>query len=519
MYITILSPAGRRKIELRQENSIGRHSGNLIQIPDPSVSKAHCHITMEGNTMCFIEDRSSTNGTFVNNRRIKDKTGIYAGDEIRLGDIVLFLEGEEKTASQMVEIGGENEEFFSSTLYPHQEIRFLPEEKIVSEKDLRADYEKLRVTYELQNEMNLERDIGKTLDRILGRTFEFLQYDQGVILLADKTGKMVPHSYKTRCGDEKLTVSSTLVRYVQEQKTGVISSDISSDNRFNLATSIILKGVKSTIAAPMMFQDEILGIMILCSLKMTYAFTVKDLGLITTIANQAARIIKNALLHEELRMLFDSAIRTLSATVDARHPLTAGHSERVTQLSIMIAKKMNLHEHELRILKFASLMHDIGKIAIPDHILLKNFRLSPDEKAIMDIHPAKTREILGNFYFPISLKDVPLIAGSHHEKMDGTGYPNGLKGHEIPLASRIMAVADMFDALTAKRDYPKYISDKTVNYDPLPLSMVIHLIKEGEGKSFDKEVVNALMACLPEIMTRFKTSYCFSAMEMTSPEK
>jgi HD-GYP domain-containing protein (c-di-GMP phosphodiesterase class II) len=503
-YITLTSPSGRQKVELHAQNSIGRHVDNNIRISDPSVSKVHCLITVDANKMCFIEDQSSTNGTYVNNRRIKGRTGIYTGDEIRLGNFLLFFEGEEKTAAQMVEIGDKDEALFSSTIYSQQETRFLPEGKIFSDKDLRADYEKLRVTYELGNEMNLERDIGRTLDRILARTFEFLEYDQGVIILPDKEGKMVPHSYKTRRGDEKLTISSTLVKYVQEEKTGVISTDVPSDIRFNIAESIMLEGVKSTIAAPMMFQDEILGIMILYSREMTNAFTIKDLGLITAIANQAARILKNSKLHEELRLSFDSSLRTLSATVDARHPLTAGHSERVTEISIMIAKKMHLLEHEIRILKFAALMHDIGKIAIPDDILLKNGRFNPEEKAIMNIHPAKTREILENFYFPDFLGNVPLIASSHHEKMDGSGYPKGLKDHEIPLASRIMAVADVFDALTAKRDYPKYIGNETFGYDPLPHSMVLSIINNGRGGHFDNMVVDAFLECLPDIMHQSK---------------
>jgi HD-GYP domain-containing protein (c-di-GMP phosphodiesterase class II) len=237
---------------------------------------------------------------------------------------------------------------------------------------------------------------------------------------------------------------------------------------------------------------------------MTNAFTTKDLGIMTAIANQAARIIKNALLHEELRLSFDSSIRTLSATVDARHPLTAGHSERVTEISIHIARQMNLPENEIRVLKFATLMHDIGKIAVPDEILLKNGRFTSEEKALMDIHPLKTREILENFYFPVLLEQVPLIASSHHEKMDGTGYPLGLKGEEIPLASRIMAVADMFDALTAKRDYPKYIDNKTASFEPLPLSTVVSIITKGVGERFDKRVVDAFLACLPEIVECFR---------------
>jgi len=502
-YITVITQTGRQKVELLEQNAVGRHSGNDIKIQDPSVSKNHCHISMDGNGMCFIEDRMSTNGTFVNTRRIHGKTVLFPGDEIRLGNVIVLLEGDDEEVARMVEIGDAEEGLFSSIMPPQLETRFLPESDISSEKDLRVDYEKLRVTYELQNEMNLERDTGKTLDRILSRTFEFLEYDQGVILLKEKEGNMVPHSYKSRRRNMKLRISSTLIRYVQEEKTGVISTDVASDNRFNISESIMLEGVKSTIAVPIMIDEEILGIMILYSIEMTNAFTFKDLGIMMAIANQAARMIKNALLHEELRLSFDSSIRTLSATVDARHPLTAGHSERVTDISILIARKMELPENDIRVLKFATLMHDIGKIAVPDEILLKNGRFTPNEKALMDIHPRKTREILENFYFPELLEQVPLIASSHHEKMDGTGYPLGLKGDEIPLASRIMAVADMFDALTARRDYPKYIDNTTASYDPLPLSQVVSIITAGVGERFDGRVVDAFLACLPDIVENY----------------
>lgn len=502
-HIRIISPSGTETVELQEQNTIGRHPRNLIRIAEPSVSKDHCFLIMEKNGMCFIEDRSSTNGTYVNHRQIHERTAIYPGDEVRLGNILLFLEKETAAVTRMVTMSDGSEGPFNSTVSLQQQTRFLPEKDITSDQDLRADYEKLRVTYELENEMNLERDITKTLDRILVRTSEFLTYDQGVILLADKKGTMVPHSFMTRASDEMLTVSSTMVKYVQEKKTGVISTDVVSDNRFNLAESIMLKGVKSTIAAPMMVQDEILGIMILYSLEMVSAFSLKDLGLITAIAGQAARIIKNAKLHEELRLSFDSSIRTLSATVDARHPLTAGHSERVSEISIMIAEKMKLPEQQIRILKFATLMHDIGKIAIPDEILLKNGRFSPSEKAVMDIHPTKTREILENIYFPESLESIPLIASSHHEKMDGTGYPQGLKGRDIPLASRIMAVADVFDALASKRDYPKYIEDRTLDYNQLSLSAAVDIIRQGSGQCFDETVVEAFLECLPEISTSY----------------
>ena len=207
--------------------SVGRSSQNTIALPptEKSVS-AHHMIIYKSPERIMVQDMQSTNGTFVNNRKIYEKTPLYDGDEVRLGNITLLFEGESQLVDQMVEIGDEDEGLFSTTMAPDGGTRFLPEYNIVREKDLRIDYEKLRVTYELQNEMNLERDISKTLDRILARTFEFLEYDHGVILLMDKNGVMTPHSFKTRKVGEKLTISSTLLRYVQEEKSGVISRNL-----------------------------------------------------------------------------------------------------------------------------------------------------------------------------------------------------------------------------------------------------------------------------------------------------
>lgn len=499
-YLLHISAAGQQKIELLRSNAIGRLPNNRIQIPDASVSKKHAVITISRYNKCRLSDLGSTNGTFVNGEKIKNTT-LYNGDEVKVGNVFFHFVGDKEHAAQMVKIGNEDEGLFSTTMSPKEESQFLPEKELTSEKDLRADYEKLRVTYELQRDMSLEQDFTKTLDRILQRTYEFLEYDQGVIFLNDENGVMSPHSYKTREGSRNLTISSTLVQYVMKKKTGVISTNVELDSRFSDAKSIIAEGVKSTIAVPIINNNEILGIMILYSVESINAFTEKDLSLITVIANQTAQIINNSLLHEKVRISFESSIRTLSATVDAKHPLTAGHSERVTELSLLIAKEMKLPEDTIEALKFGALMHDIGKIGIEDTILLKDGSFTSDEKKIMEKHPVKTKEILENFYFPESLEDVPTIASSHHEMMNGKGYPNGLKGNEIHIASRIMAVADVFDALTYRRDYPKYTDDGIQGYDPLPIGEVIKIIKKQSGRQFDEVVVKAFLKCIPKILS------------------
>jgi HD-GYP domain-containing protein (c-di-GMP phosphodiesterase class II) len=134
-------------------------------------------------------------------------------------------------------------------------------------------------------------------------------------------------------------------------------------------------------------------------------------------------------------------------------------------------------------IRVASLLHDYGKIGVPDSILKKPGRLTKEEYEKVKTHALKTQRILEQINFEGLLSQVPEIAGAHHEKMDGSGYPNGLKGEEIPLGARIIAVADFFEAVTAKRHYR----------DPLPISYAFRLLEKERGIHFDEKVVDAFI--------------------------
>ena len=377
------------------------------------------------------------------------------------------------------------------------DTEFLPAKDIPTDNVLREDYEKLRITYELQRDIGSEIEIDLVLNRILDRTFEFLKYDRGIILLVNKKGKLKARALRNITNGKKNALSTTLIKHVINKKEGVISSDILTDGRFNQADSIIFSGIRSTIVAPILQGNEILGVIVIESSRKVGAFTEKDLLLIMNIASQTAQFIKNSLLHEELRMLFDSAIRTLSATVDAKHALTAGHSERVAKLSVRVAKKMGLNRDRLEALRYAALLHDIGKIGISDKILLKNGPFNESEREEMMSHTEKTKEILDKFHFPKLLKNIPTISALHHERIDGTGYPNGLTGSDIPLEAKILSVADVFDALTSLRDYPKHDdSGKDLECETMSVSQALNILEKGAGSHFDAAVVAALKECL-----------------------
>jgi putative nucleotidyltransferase with HDIG domain len=385
---------------------------------------------------------------------------------------------------------------------------FLHEKDIPQDEVLRKDYEKLRITYELQRDIGSEIDIDIVSNRILDRTFQFLKYDRGIILLLDKEGKFKARAYRNKTNGKKYFISKTLIGHVIRNRQGIISSDIPSDNRFNEAESIMVSGVRSTIAAPVLHRDEILGVIVIESSQSFGAFNEKDLHLIMNIANHAAQFIKNSLLHEELQISFSSAIRALSATVDARHTLTAGHSERVTKFSLLIAKELGVNGNKLENLKYAALLHDIGKIGISDKVLLKKGPFEIPEREEMRTHPTKTNEILEKFHFPRMLRDIPKIAAHHHERIDGQGYPNGLNGSELSLETKIISVADVFDALTSPRDYPKYNKKgKTIGYSRMPISDAVTLIENEVGSHFENIVVTAFKRCLPLVLMHFRGTH------------
>ena len=195
----------------------------------------------------------------------------------------------------------------------------------------------------------------------------------------------------------------------------------------------------------------------------------------------------------QLGQAFESFVRALSTAVDAKHPFTAGHSHRVTEYSIHLGKKFGLSDADLEELKYTALLHDIGKIGVPDAVLTKKGRFSPDEREIMNEHPVWTRKIIDDISLPPSFKNVPKVASSHHEKLDGNGYPYGLKGDKIPLFSRILAVSDVFDALTSLRDYPKYDGSITMSADPMPLDKAFSILEKDSGTHFDPEVVTVAL--------------------------
>ena len=218
-------------------------------------------------------------------------------------------------------------------------------------------------------------------------------------------------------------------------------------------------------------------------------FDHNDLALLSALANQSAVAIENSLLYEEVQKAYHEVILALMNTVDAKDTYTRGHSGRTSRYALGIAQEMGLSKRECQKIKTAAELHDIGKIGVGDFIMSKKNPLSTTEYNTIKAHVLTGEGIIKPIrYLHFAL---PLIR-HHHEHYDGTGYPDGLKGEEIPLGARIIGAADAFDAMTTKRPYNK----------PLSYTEALANCTSEAGKHFDPKVIDALARFINKTMSK-----------------
>ncbi|WP_341202127.1 HD domain-containing phosphohydrolase [Planomicrobium okeanokoites] len=245
---------------------------------------------------------------------------------------------------------------------------------------------------------------------------------------------------------------------------------------------------KSMITVPLTVKGKVLGSLQLLNKKQCEFFNEADVSLAVALASQSAMALHNSQMYDELQQMFLSMIRTLAKVLDARDPYTAGHSERVANYSVWIAGKLGMAADKKKELYKAALLHDVGKIGIPDDILRKPDRLTKEEYDSIKLHTVIGADILSNMEPKRAMADVIQTARSHHERMDGSGYPDGLKGDEISLFARIVGVADTFDAMTTARSYSK----------GMPYRDAAEELIRCKDTLFDSAIVDAFTTVLAE---------------------
>lgn len=338
-----------------------------------------------------------------------------------------------------------------------------------------------------------EKDIDKLMQTIAEEARDAVQADRCTVFLYDKNTDELWSKVALGLGSHELRFNASQGLAGHVFRTGEIINikDAYSDARFN--KEIDLKTgytTKTILCMPIRnIEQEIIGVFQILN-KLSGYFTQEDEDILVAIGSSAGISLENAKLFarqrellEEQKVVFDSFISTLAASIDARDKITAGHSTRVRMYSTLIAEKFNMPKEQLEIIQKAAVLHDIGKIGIRDSVLQKEGKLTPEEYKHIQEHVEITHNILEKIHMSDDFKMITEIACSHHEKYDGTGYYRHLKGEEIPFGGRILAVADVFDAITSKRHYR----------DKMPIQKVISILIGDSGTHFDKSIVDKFL--------------------------
>lgn len=481
-------PLEGKILELQGTLTIGRNPDSGLQLDDLQVSRRHAVIEA-GAKGTILRDLGSGNGTYIGDRRVLEYK-LSSGDVIRIGNVDLRYESQPENVTQAG--GGQPEQGvrFKSEISGSVkadkvenvfETFFQAPQSSATEEDLRETQKRLQAVYAANQIITSEQNISKVFERVMDQIFGLVPAHNGVILIQDKdAGKLVTAYVKSGAGSREVTISSSIVKRAFDNGEAVITYDAADDSRFEAGASIISQNISSVMCVPLMHQGEGLGVIYVDTRGTTNAFVTSDLELLAALAGASAVAIKNAQYVLMLEQAYQDTLTVLANAIELRDHYTVGHTWRVTNFSIEVCRELGWSEEKLKEVRMGGVLHDVGKIAVDDAVLRKPGQLTDEEYTKIQVHPERGAQLLQDVYFLHPLIPYCLY---HHERFDGKGYPYGLKGEEIPIEGRAVAVADTFDALTSNRPYRK-------GFDP---DKAIGIIEEGRGTQFDPDCVDALL--------------------------
>lgn len=399
------------------------------------------------------------------------------------GSLIIELDSEinkEKLSPESIKKRSSNEQEIARV---EQKIRFMGmQEELKRLTPLAGIYRVIKA-------MTTERRLESLLDVITKETKSILDCDRCSVFILDKQKAELWTQVAQGLGTEKQiqvplsanSIVSKSARLAKQINIKDAYADKYFDPTFDQLNSY---RTKSVLCVPMLNRsEEVIGVFQALN-KKEGPFTQSDEEWLLALTTVAAGLIEQAQAYLEIENFVDCTLETLAQTIDKRDPLTAGHSIRVTKYSLLLGEKLDIPDGDVPVLRYAAMMHDYGKIGVPEAILWKNGRLTPPEFACIQQHARYTYDLLSNLPFKGKLAAVPFIASCHHEKLDGSGYYRGLKGNDIPYLSRIITVADVFDALTSERHYR----------NRMPIAKVSEIMLTGRGSHFEPEFVDKFLA-------------------------
>ncbi len=452
-------------------------------IPHTSISRFHCIITNEDNKY-HLNDLDSKNGTFINDQRITHKI-LKDGDMIRLGNFIKILFKHKTAGEKPMEVLDDDPKksdisFISAGDFSESKIINIGAGDRSIDSFERA-HKGLKALFRVTNALHISEFEEAVFQEILSSLKNAVSAERLFILDYDTNSREIEirHFLGDRPG-KHVQFSRTILDEMFLRNEVVLSRDCIVDERFSFAGSVIGARIKSVICAPLQWQEEHYGILYLDHRIETDAFTEEDAKLVAVIARQASQTLRRQKLTRDLGELFTSTIRTLVAAIEVKDPYTCGHSERVTKLSLALADAVVVNANQRKNIELSALLHDVGKIGIPESVLHKNGKLDSSEMDVIRNHPSIGYTIVDNIK---NAKNISQGVKYHHERFDGKGYPEGLVGSKIPLIARIISIADAFDAMTSTRSYRIALS----------IESALAEIKVNAGTQFDPDLVKAFV--------------------------
>lgn len=476
----------------------GRLASLEIVLDDSSVSRRHAEVRLGPEGSWLVRDLESTNGTYVNGTRLTGGTDhpLRPRDVVQFGKVALLVELIDATvegppSDQMVVAAAARSSFEDGIRRIAFDRNSMPRAGDQLMALLRAGHHLVHVESEDQ-----------LLDSILNDAVSVLDAQRGAIVLAEGDEAMHQPDPKPEPklrlralavgnGESKgrFHFSKRLVARCFAKGESVLFQNVQDEKE--LMTQSIADGAMSSVMCVLLRTPrKKLGVLHLDRGFFQHPFSEDDLLLADALAAHVSAGIECAQLLRKQRDLFIKTITMLAQMVELRDEYTGGHTQRVTRYATMLAEKLELPEDQIELIKLGTPLHDIGKIGIPDEILRAPRRLTPQEFAIMQTHTTLGAEYLAGIK---ELHPIIPIVRNHHERWDGTGYPDRIGKDDIPLLARIVAVADAFDAMTSHRPYHENKRGK-------PPGQAFAEVERQAGRQFDPTCAAAFLEIKEEVL-------------------
>ncbi len=354
-------------------------------------------------------------------------------------------------------------------------------------------YEEIALLHRVSEGMRVSNVPETVFQQLCNDLKGILEAESILILLnnQDETGSSVRH-FTCEHADlpDRLiaTIWQRTGECVEQGRGVIVDSDIDTPFQWQWPD-----GIRSIVIVPMKRENVLLGALVAVNRRGKADFDSVDARLLISIATKSSVYLENHQLYHDLQDLMIGSLRALTSSIDAKDPYTCGHSERVAALSLCLGRQVGLSANQVRDAYLGGLLHDVGKIGVSEQVLCKPGKLTEQEFAQIRRHPEIGANILQGIK---QLVEVNRAVLTHHERLDGTGYPQGLKGEQIPLVGRIVGLADSFDAMTSARVYRR----------ALPLETACAEIRRYSGTHYDPDLADVLLTSSKnQLLNHFKT--------------